>query len=366
MKQKIKYLEITSFDGLFFGKGLSSNMGEVHELTGIYPPNPSTFYGLIRNIYLYAINIDFEQLNTDSDVTKNIKIRGIFIKTEGESEKFYLPIPLDVVFLNDNSNNLKPLFLKNQDCNDFIMSNDFNSIMSNNHGVAINKKDIYSNIETYLECKDLFSLEENTSKEERIGIKILKETRSAQEHHLYSYVINKPINYKFLIAYEFDHDLLINNSKQTINSGNLKFGGESKPIHYQIKDGLLDNHFIIKEKVVKTFKVILLTPTILKKGWIPDFINLDQINEFYSCPFFNNHPVKLKTVVLGKESIIGGFDIKNKRSKEKFISVPAGSVYYFEAKDTILLNEGIQINYFCDYKEYSFQGYGIFYISFNV
>ena len=73
------------------------------------------------------------------------------------------------------------------------------------------------------------------------------------------------------------------------------------------------------------FKLYLSTPAIFKKGWLPEWMDEnDLIGEYGGLK------LKLLTASIGKTISIGGFDMKVRKPKPMRKAVPAGSVYYFK------------------------------------
>lgn len=112
-----------------------------------------------------------------------------------------------------------------------------------------------------------------------------------------------------------------------VRHGIMKIGGEGRLAEFEV---LSKNPLTCLEKQVEKIssslqnqpcKLLLLTPTIFEKGWMP-------------MP-----PFDVVGGIIGKPQKIGGWDLKNNKPKPLQNAVPAGSIYYLPASTGIDLSK---------------------------
>lgn len=377
-------IEIKPLDTLFFRDGKPFTMGSETWADGIFPPHPSVFYGAIRSTYFAKYPNEIELANEKGDPTNDLKITKILYKIGND---YYFPLPLDYVHYKDEEDEEKDedkcmlLQLTKTDeiynsCKtDYILkTEDHKKAETISNGIIR-----IGNFKTYLNANEgaiyIYQLSELIKTEPKVGITRSNQTHTSEEHKLYrvgmrrlSSDLNNSIS--FVLSFEgLDID----------NNGLMKLGGEGKAVKYSTVDNK-ENVNIKPPKFDsndKYFKLVLTTPAIFKKGWLPSWI--DKKNLEGKLPKIGTK-VKLMSASIGKPISIGGFDMKKRIPKPTRKAVPAGSVYFFK-----LLNENDNINNitnvingkaisdsFKDYEyskddftdyEYSKQGFGIAYIS---
>jgi CRISPR-associated protein Cmr3 len=130
--------------------------------------------------------------------------------------------------------------------------------------------------------------------------------------------------YSFLIKIEGLNDIP--------KSGILQVGGEGKTAVYEeLNINPVENldsiEFELKNNM---FKIYLATPSIFNKGWIPDWIDENNLQG-------EKDGIKLKLIacVIGKYLRIGGWDMANNCPKQMRKAVPSGSVYYFKVLNNV-------------------------------
>ena len=109
-----------------------------------------------------------------------------------------------------------------------------------------------------------------------------------------------------------------------ISGKSIKLGGEGKFVSVQ---NLAKSIEIPFPKIDNNFLLYISTPTIFKKGWLPDWIDKDSLKG--KIPN-TDLTVKLLTASIGKPDLIGGFDMAKRKPKPMYKAVPSGSVYFFE------------------------------------
>jgi CRISPR-associated protein Cmr3 len=373
------FIEIEPIDGLFVNSGRPNAMGEAHVLQGIFPPLPTNFYGLLRDIFIDRLNniINRGDLNEkETDPTLDLKIEGIYIQyyknRENNASYVYIPKPMDMVFKrSDNHKTIDDrdcylLELGNNDFKDCFSSNPFNSnLLTFSDDKPEDKENLFISIRNVEKKKfsAVIDLTEHTTKEPHTGIKRDYSTKTVDEGHLYSIVFSKPKDYNFLIEYSISEEKVQNVDKKS-DQGIKSFCAEGKKVYYNFRDDDFSSKLKWQEsteiKKGDTIRLVLLTPALFKKGWKP---SVDLIKSF-----FGEEKVEMINAVVGKEQVIAGFDMIKKEGKPRRYAVPAGSVYYFKADNDLIMKTGLQKKRFTEEFEvnsefYARQGFGITYLA---
>ena len=385
-----KFIMIKPEDTLFFRDGKPFEMGVDNFSHFIFPPFPMTFYGALRTAIISSrasignflkdeIDKSLKDIVGDRENPGNLEIKGPFlfhIDYLTESKTFFAPLPYDL--LEYNSGN-RTIFVK-------IAPNDSLHFYSNlKHEItpatpqeeteSKEHEERYINIINLVRAYFLsptFNANEIANKtrvkteifeiERKVGIKLDKSTKSAEENYLYSAShIRLKEGFGFLVEVNNDNNLLP-------NQGYLRLGGDTRVAEFKEIDFDLSS---ITEDIVnrlpelnKDFllEFILLTPAIFKNGWYPDFLNN---NDGFLKGELGGVILTLKSAVLGKPLYIGGFDLAKGYPKEMKKAVPAGSVYYFKidgAADRSKISEFIKNFNFSSIETeplYIKQGFGI-------
>ena len=321
-------IQIDPLDTLFFRDGKPFRMGEDTWSNSIFPPSPSVIYGALRGAY-FATHIDeLKKANREDDPTKDLEIKGIYLKINDE---FYFPMPMDCVKQKDSQKSegfislptSKKEFVSNYPKLDKILIS--NNKVENIQNAILDiitfedylngtvNKIVYSKIDDYL------------INEPKIGIALSSQTHSSQEGMLYRVDMKRLENNKgekINIVVDFE-------KLDLPKEGLIKFGGEGKAAKYsEYKENNIAIDFSEFKDNDNQFKIVLTTPAIFKNGWLPDWIDEDNLKGEY-----RKLKLKLLTAAIGKPIHIGGFDIKEKKPKPMYKAIPAGSVYYFELED---------------------------------
>jgi CRISPR-associated protein Cmr3 len=162
--------------------------------------------------------------------------------------------------------------------------------------------------------------------EKRVGIRRDNKSLSSEEGFIYSLEFARLKNINSYIEniesgfyLELESELLNSIDNSTL----IKLGGENRSAFLRkLNDEIFKPSLPVFSN--KRFKLILITPAIFEKGWIPDFINNE--NEFV----FDGIKIRLITALMGRFEGIGGWDLARKTSKPLRRAVPPGSVYYFQ------------------------------------
>jgi len=309
------FIKIKPTDSLFFGGGKPFNAGSDSWTDSSFLPNPSVIWGAMFSVLYREGNV-----TSKKEDREKLKIKNIYLYNE-EQSTILVPAPLDI--LEDSDNNR--YIAKYRDV-DFI-SNYPLSIVSDidtsqevkpleKHFIEINS--LYQHYtKKYAKNLVLYHFDNVFVQDYKIGIKIDKKTKTAEDTKLYRIDLTQfKEDWSFLIEYECDIEFK--------DSGILKLGGEGKTAQYSKVDepiGLQSANKYKKQvleelKSKEYFKVFFKTPTYFKCGWKPE-------QEDLLCAY------------VGKTISIGGWDMETKKSKAMKKYVPAGSVYVFEKQDRL-------------------------------
>ncbi len=348
-------IKITPFDTVFFRDGKPFTMGSDTWANGVFPPYPSVLYGALRSLY-FSHNIDkLDTANTENDPTANLVIKGLGLEMNGI---LYYPVPLDLVKENGS---LKAELYRLKTVEKPIFSNcptEKISIDTENRNikpVTEGYMDI-SAINNYLNLipSDFHYVPLNNFSviEPKTGIGIEKKTNKAEDTKLYRVGMNR-LQKNVSINVDFE-------GIDIAETGLSKVGGEGRPVYYS-KSSTVSETISITKPVINCqyFKLYLVTPAIFGKGWIPTWINEDNLEGV-----IKKMRLKLITACIGKPLFIGGFDIKAKKPKPMRKAVPAGSIYIFKIIDGDI-QEAINLfhgNAISDGQNERKQGFGITYI----
>lgn len=334
-------------DVLMFRDGKPFSGGDDHFARGSFPPPPSTIYGAIRSHILSTKSGEFETFKNEhakisKEITDEIGTKdnrgtltitqfGVARNNEGQITH-YFPMPRDIAkekgkdngsfyilkpdtslssnVMTDLPAGLQPLWCVIEKALEAVSGflSEFEMtryLMGNTPEKIVDPKDIYQT-------------------EERTGIRKSRQTRSVYEGGLYS------VEY-FRMKEGFGFALEVEGSKLLPKSGIMRLGGDHRSAHYCTCSWKEIDTKPIKDKIAKDkkFKIILLTPALFKQGWLPDGIDS---NTFEGA--INGVEVKMTGACVGKPIGIGGFNIAKGMPKDMKKAVPAGSVYYFELKDS--------------------------------
>ncbi len=322
------WYEIIPNDTLFFRDGRPFTMGAETWANSIFPPYPSTVYGAIRSWLIFEKgNLkDFYEGKFENELgTKqkkgNLKIKGPILTID---QILYFPIPKDML-TKDNSELLSLTLTKKN--NVFISDYELERILINKSNGNAKEAEGFFNIYNlinylkdekkileYVENKKIFTYEIKT------GIKRNIKTFQTEEGYLYRIPMIRMLKNTSLIV-------KIEGTENIPENGIIQLGGEGKTFKIRKIDKEFFKSFdnINFKFESNLFKLVLITPAIFKKGWIPEWVDEKSLEGV-------KDGVKLKLIscAIGKHLLIGGWDIANKQPKKMRKAVSAGSVYYFE------------------------------------
>lgn len=319
-------IKVDPLDTLFFRDGKPFTMGEDNWANGIFPPPSSVIYGALRSVYFSNHINELKDANEMTDITKKINIKSIYF-FDNRDRKVYLPLPFDCAQkIDDAKNNLNEVSLLSM-----IKLNEIKSSCPTMHALK-GGGEVTTVTEGLIESGQFIKYLEGNGKtftfakisdkvllEPKIGIRINENTGTSDEGKLYRVGMNRLDNLSLLIDFE---------GLDVPEKGIMKLGGEGKAASYKQHS---DQNFLINPLITNannnnnTFKLYLSTPAIFEQGWIPKWVNKDNL----MCKY-QGLKLKLLTASIGRYRSIGGFDMKTRKPKAMQKAVPAGSVYYFE------------------------------------
>ncbi|MBM3711861.1 MAG: type III-B CRISPR module-associated protein Cmr3 [Actinobacteria bacterium] len=381
-------------DVLFFRDGRPFDAGGDFTASLAFPPSPTTFYGAIRTLLLSRNETNFSNLINKSNweaelgniTDKNksyeesfgsltINDFGIIRKLDGLLQRIY-PVPSDILRIKDDEDCVivKPELSEdivdkihfNKAISDFILppleKNENNLESIDNYFLTEQGLSAYLlNLDINLKPSNVqfINRSEFYESEKRVGIRRDNKSLSSEEGFIYSLefarlknINNYLENIESGFYLELESELL----NSIDNSISIKLGGENKSAYLRKL-----NKDIIKpptpQIVNKQFKLILLTPAIFDRGWIPDFIR--ENHEFE----FDGIKIKLITALMGRYQGIGGWDLIRQTSKPLRRAVPPGSVFYFQilsdSIDSDILINKFQMKSIQDQEYLAKQGLGL-------
>lgn len=334
-------------DVLMFRDGKPFAGGDDHFARGSFPPPPSTIYGALRSHLLSIKSGEFLTFKSDSaEISKELineigtkdNLGSLAItqfcvaKNNGQQIIQYFPMPRDIVKV------------KGKDNSDFYIlkpNNDIGNIVKTDLPLGLQylwcaKEEALESAVGFLSQDEMaeylqgkppktcIELKEVYKTEERTGIRKNRATKSVHQGGLYS------VEY-FRMKKGFGFTLEVGGTKLMPETGIIRLGGDHRSAHYHSCSCKGIDANTIRDKIAKDkkFKLVLVTPTVFKHGWLPESINSNTLESE-----INGVKVKMLGACVGKPISIGGFDMAKGMPKTMKKAVPAGSVYYFELRDS--------------------------------
>lgn len=374
------FIKIKPFDTLFFRTGRPFSAGVDSWAEIVFTPSPSTFYGALRSflIFNYGTLEEFEagthklsdsigwieekKIEDKKEKVQHygkLQVKGIYL-CKGE---IYIYIPKDIVKIKKEklyslSFKQKPkLFVSNYHLSNICVWDKRGQVEDEDGWLT------FVDFKDYLKVRKgeflVLNSEEFFEKEQKIGIKRGRETYTSESGFLYRIPLMR-LNKDVAIVAEID------GVEKNIfpESGVMQLGGEGKAVKFEVLSDdplkeIKDLNFEFKNKN-DYFKIYLATPAVFKNGWLPSWIDKDNLKGWYK-----DVELELVACALGRPISIGGWDLAKNRAKPMRKAVPAGSVYYFKilsSVDTQKVKEAFHFkNISDDFNdlEYSKEGFGL-------
>lgn len=350
-------------DVLLFRDGRPFSAGEGHRARSIFPPTPNTMQGMIRSKVLaercgryqsyrdgctqcpeqQTCTIPEEIGKPDKQGRGNygaMQIKGALIaQREASSINVYFPVPADVVQVKDKANPNAALQLA------YLQplqpewnppgANDLSHLLLTLWTSETKPVEAVTGYWSQKEFKQYLLGEHPTEfiqpgklyeRESRFGIEVDNRKQTVQEGRLYQteFIRCQP-DVGLYVEVEGIRQFSAN---PAANSGLIAIGGENRAASYteqlQLNWNDLDKQLTEKLKQSAGFKLYFATPTIFKKGWLPEWIDETSLQGTYQ-----GVTVKLVAGAIARYQTIGGWDVAYNRPKPTHRAVPVGSVYYF-------------------------------------
>lgn len=346
---------IKPIDVMHFGTGKSSTAIDSHIISSNFIPSIFTLAGAFRNAIFEKRNISLDDVinyvrndskddKTLNNLINNLEVIGPFIH---EEDKLFFQIPKDIIkkknkFISSDFLMLKKIKVKFDKLIDLEYLpwfytkerlDDFDERFINLDGLKryLLAEEIENN--SFKKTKDFFT------KITRPGIKINKEKKRAEEHHLYfeEYVtfINNGISFYLELNSEYENDI---GNKIIIPLGGERRWFVGEKIDFNLRKKLLEIKDEIKKEILKKgiFKLLFLTPAIFKNGWKIEINGL-----------------KILGCMIDRYLNIGGWDMARIIPKANKRYIQSGSVYICKAErdkiedifERFYLNESLTDDY---------------------
>lgn len=294
-----------------------------------FPPRPSVLSGAFRSVL-------FVQCHGDLDYVLNspFMLSAVFparMEANGRLEHF-LPLPADIVVTQGGEQILRQ------------QPTDLASVIQHNQNhrlpmmaVLRQKKAAKAEagwllntagIQAYLDGEALGSYhlcrqEALWLAETRVGIGLDACTRTVDKGKLFSVEHTVPLH--------TEHDgamvgLLVSiqgKDEKLPAEGFLRLGGDGRAARYR----KVMSPVFPRTTLTQRFKLVLLTPGLFEKGWLPDGVNETEENYWLEMDGLR---ARLACASIPRAEVISGWDIAKWQPKPAEQVAPAGSVYWFD------------------------------------
>lgn len=339
-------------DSMFFGSGKPMNAGESAWIDSHFPPNGLTLQGAVRTAVLYYTGADIDAFVNgrpcfsdgrglqaeigDANSLGRLELTGPFLSCNGET---LFPAPLDLM---RNAQRQYALLKPAEQA----VSCDLGAIR-----LPTLKENGYKTVENYyikhsdmiklladnsngIEPIPLFTDDPNgeslADKEPKIGLARNNHTRNSVESMLFAIAPVRPrkgVNLSLRVQGIAPEHV----PRQAFLQ---KLGGEGKLAGIRISDAdiiMPDAQITVQGNKLR-FKLVFTQPALMPvDGWLPDSFTPTAAKDGWHGEM-NGCPVFLVSACVGKAVKLGGWDLKNHCSKIHQAYIPAGSVYFFEAR----------------------------------
>jgi CRISPR-associated protein Cmr3 len=335
-------------DVALFRDGRSFTAGSDHRARSLFPPNSSTVLGALRSKLLMDTGVSlaaFAEKKAEAQAARDqigwpdeappFALRGPFIAqvqhdAEGSVQvRLYYPVPADVVEVDRSYHVLKPIasdadvpFEANWPDRD-LRPLWFPSVKKQSEAEGwLDEKTLQACLDGNAPAEsEVWDDQRLFARESRFGVGMDSRRKGYKDGMLYQVEFIRPRESVGLVVD------VVEGAPPFDQGGLLSMGGESRTFRYYRLD--------VPAKPVqpqsKRFKIYFATPTYFENGWLP--------KQPWSKWFAGG--VHLAAVALGRARTVSGAKVDTKSQQEgTFVKagrkyVPAGSVYYFEAKGQV-------------------------------
>jgi CRISPR-associated protein Cmr3 len=332
-------------DGTPFGV-----VGAQHPAPSIFPPNPSTFYGALRAAIIQRNGLTFQAFSAgaiadaalravvgDPANFGSLAVTGIALVRRPREEakvEWLLPAPADLVEDREAGQRrlLRPVSGTDEAGANFphprlewpAPGGDWEATAPvRTAGGYLEGR----NLEQYL-CgetpAEMVNQENVVRREWRIGIGRERSKTTTEGRLFQMEYIRLREELGFLVEVQGEDGKLP-------GQGWLRLGGDGRAVTYRRVEK--EMHYpmeAVAESVAtrRQFRVVLLTPAVFKKGWLPDFVEAPTLEGSLA-----GLKVRLLSAALPHRRAISGWDIQKRYHKPLRYAVPAGAVYFCEILD---------------------------------
>jgi CRISPR-associated protein Cmr3 len=346
-------------DVLLFRDGRPFSAGEGHRARSLFPPTSNTMQGVIRSKVLaercgryqsyrdgcaqcpeqQTCTIPEEIGRSEQNGCGNygkMRLKGPLIAQRADTTlTVYFPVPADVVQVKARSGADPRLAYLQPLQQQLPGNNDLDYNLRTLWTTETEPVEAVTGYWSQKEFKQYLLGEQPTGfiqpnklyeRESRFGIEVDNRKQTVKEGRLYqTEFIRCEQNVGLYVELEGICQLSANPEAR---SGLIAIGGENRVASYteqlQLNWGELDKQLLEKLKQSARFKLYLATPTIFKKGWLPEWIDETSLQGTYQ-----GVKVTLVAAAIARYQTIGGWDVAYSRPKPTYRAVPAGSIYYF-------------------------------------
>jgi CRISPR-associated protein Cmr3 len=352
----MKHLFIRPLDVLLFRDGRPFDAENDHLARSVFPPLPSVTQGMIRSRYLASKDIDLSDqaairgaVGTSTDYGV-LRLRGPFVRKDGD---LYVPVPADAYCLKaDETNKYRVASAIRRPADAVSNRGNLPYLIAPPRRVEPIKYmpglvSIRELRKHYLSERQGDAFEDIPAKsvyvtEMRYGNGIVGSRKAVDTGKLYQ------VGYIRLSPGAGLHlDVVEHWSDWTETSGISALGGESRLAAFE--ESPIDAAAAMPEPPTRIeqapnvmqkpqadgvirFKLLLTTPGYFEDGWQP---RGGDWTKHFDGPGVSS--VKLAAAAVTRAVSMGGFDQAQRKHKPAVRYVPAGSVYYFEAGQPVVL-----------------------------
>lgn len=318
-----------------------------HRAESLFPPYPTVIQGAIRSRHLVVKGVDLRDrkaieatVGTATDY-KDLRLRGPFIaRRQGDNVELYFPQPADAVTVSKYRHTLKPASAPEAPHTGVLTSAPTDQLLGLENKPEKGESGLWlseSKLQRYLDGGTVAGIPAAGLfvREDRFGIGLDNDKRVVKEGALYEVEFIRPCEGVGLLVEVEGYD-------GWPTSGMMQVGGEGRGARFtQVTAAAWPAP---PDPLPDRFKVYFATPTYFENGWQPE-----RQPEDWSR-FFDGG-VTLQAAALGRYESVGGFDLASKGNGHKPARryVPAGSVYYFQAKGTARLKPELIQNAVTDF-----------------